>query len=225
MKVNLYDLMDAYEDVSVEIEPESPVSVQRVQKLTMKKIQTQQSRHPRTGRLLLIAAVIVLCLGTTTLAATTGLFDSLERYLYNTLSWRFGVSPEDPRNGFDFVAEVSCGTGLNVSMNNGDIALITKDGSPWSLEQGQTVNISVQIRTGGRRVANDPGYGINVSYVRVGADGTLLDTQDICTPQIFDSTEAVFEVPETGDYYFYFIHMSSDSYILDTFTVTPQTVP
>lgn len=225
MKVNLYDLMDAYEDTSVEIQPAKEVSAQRVRDLTVQKIQTQQPRRPRTGRLLLMAAVIVLCLGTTALAATAGLFDSLERHLYNTLSWRFGVSPEDPRNGFDFVAEVSCGTGLNVSMNNGDIALITKDGSPWSLEQGQTVNISVKIRTGGRRVANDPGYGINVSYVRVGADGTLLDTQDICTPQIFDSTAAVFEVPETGDYYFYFMHMSSDPYILDTFTVTPRAAP
>lgn len=75
MNFNISDLLDDYQDASVQIQPHMAASTDRIKEITMKKIHTEKQDTPRSGRLrpvgrIALIAALILALATTVMAAT-----------------------------------------------------------------------------------------------------------------------------------------------------------
>lgn len=213
MKVNYYDLLDTYEADGFALGSSCDVSQDKI--VTMTRSHIGAGRRGHFARIAVIAAALIFCLGTTVLA-TTDVLGMLSQFLSSSLDIKFGGSGN---SGREVVATVDSGTDLNVSMYNGESVLIANDGSSWYFTEGQKVEISTEIQTPGVRVENDPGYSIDFGCIRCDGEGNAIERQDIYHAQIFDTATYTYEIPKTGYYYFYFQHVSSDRYKLQTFEV------
>lgn len=213
MRVDLHELMDTYEGSEFEIGNSCDVSAEKIQQLIRTKTVNHHKVH--VARIAVIAAMFIICLGTTALA-TTDLFETVSRFLSSSLDVKFGGMGND---GMPVVATVECGTDMNVDLRSGESVLIVNDDGSWYFSEGQKIEIIVEIETRGVRVEHDPGYAISIGCIRCDKEGNAIEREDIYGEQIFESAVCTYEIPETGYYYFYFQHVSSDPYELDYFTV------
>lgn len=213
MKIDFYDLLDQYEETEIMPNTKCRIAPDRIISSTKKKL--VHKRNLRLVRIAAIAAVLVLCLGTTVLA-TTDVLGTVINYMRSSVDKDFGGNGKD---GPDIVSTVSAGTDLNISLYNGDAVFLTNGEGNWYFTEGQMVDILVEIDTSGVRSENNAGYGVYYGYVRCDAEGNALEQNRIYSEQTFERSACHFEVPEDGYYYFFFLHVSSDIYELDTFTV------
>lgn len=216
MKVDFYDLLDTYEESEIKIGTSCGVSPSKIKDRTIKQVRRKQDFCP--ARIAVIAAVLVLCLGTTVLA-TSDLFAAVVDYLRASVDKDFGGNGD---SGPDILATVSAGEDMDVSLYNGEAVFITNEGESWYFSEGQMVDVCVKINTEGIRSENDPGYGVYYGYVRCDENGNAMEQKEIYHEQIFCTSSRTFEIPEDGFYYFYFLHVSSDRYELDTFMVNVE---
>ena len=97
MKVNIYDLMENFEDSSVRMEENSVVSSERIKELTRMKIQNASNKKRSSKKTILtvgIAVAVVAALGATAFAAING---GLANLSFGKSSWGPSIE-EDIKN-------------------------------------------------------------------------------------------------------------------------------
>ncbi|MDR1132096.1 MAG: M56 family metallopeptidase [Oscillospiraceae bacterium] len=132
--------------------------------------------------------------------------------------------PEIPRgnikiNGIEtlsfFSQRINCVNGASVDHKraNGEMAVYTDNGGAWSINSGQTVTVTFNIKA---VESHENGQGIAFGYLK---DGIYTEYTEY-DYRLQGETEIPFVAPEDGDYCFFMVNFSSDTIYVNSCTVT-----
>jgi hypothetical protein len=117
-----------------------------------------------------------------------------------------------------FSRTVSCENGVfgEHKVNNGEMAIYTNNGGTWSLQNGQTIDITLDV-------THEDWWGVLIGYYKDGEYNLYGYDPDLNIDQrhiISGKKTLQITVPEAGDYSFFMINCSAGPMLVNSYTIS-----